>query len=210
MKYSIHIYLFLLAAVILNSCITAGNLTIDGYLASEDTRSQPTPTDTVQIEEGVAVKPMPSVDDRNHLRIQNHYACVDSTLEITYRASNLIVDIDTTIGQCFGVWFETQDVTKTPQIEVFAKYTGPDTLSILAGFTDSNSNTHYATDKAQSLTNDGFKKLVFNYGDPLTNGINEVDMTLAKSVLFFYNIEESKSVKGQLLIKSIEINSNKQ
>lgn len=204
MKSSTYIYLFLLAAA-LTSCLSVGNLTIDGNLAAEENSLPQTPMDTVELEETV-IKPMMVTDDQDHLRIQNYYACVDSTVEITYRASNLIVDIDSMTGQCFGVWFETQDVTKTPTIEVVAKYTGSDTLSVLTGFTDSNSRTHYATDKAIPLTNDGFKKLVFNYGNPLTNGINEVDMTLAKSVLFFYNIEESKSVKGQLIIKSITIN----
>jgi hypothetical protein len=142
--------------------------------------------------------------------LSHWYSCVTGKPGLSIRNSALEVSIDNPLGDCFGMYFDAMDITKTPVIKLKIKYTGDidkaGAADILPGFMDSNNNKTYYPEKAKIVkTGQDLLTLYFDYRHEFNMHEKQIDPGKVTNILFFINILGVKNLHGQFTIEELSL-----
>lgn len=144
--------------------------------------------------------------DKSNLQLNHWYSCDDSKIKIQENNDNVKIAYQNAMGSCFGVWFDSIDVTKLSTVNVKLKYEGIDSSEVLIGFTDIYKNKTYEPSKVRVLKSQtGFVEYFIDYKDEIMKNPSKFDFTKVNSLLFFINITGRKNDSGNLIIENISL-----
>lgn len=183
-------------AVFITSCVQVAQLNMDG-----------TP---VKPGEVIVYEEAPQVEEEFVYEVnpmKNYFSCQKDSLNVKYYARTLEMKINNPIGQCFGIWFAPRTVSDSVMVSFNAKYTGSDTLDLVAGFTDAGGGSIEATDQLQTIFEDknGFKTFTYTFDELSDTAFKELNKANVETVIIYLNTQKKTNLKGHLTVKDIKI-----
>jgi hypothetical protein len=179
-------------AMLLVSCISFEDAKLDDKTSGPKTVSAP-----------------PKSSSSKAMDLNANYSCVKDWPYLSMSGTALQVGLNEAKGNCFGVYFDTKDVSKSPVIKVRAKFSPSSkvaSVDILAGFTDDKGGKTYVPEKSKIVKSGAdYTDYYFDYTNEMKTSESYVDPTKVKSILIFVNILGVDNLSGTLSVEEISL-----
>ncbi len=143
------------------------------------------------------------------LDLNANYSCVKDWPSLSVSNGALQIGLKEAKGNCFGLYFDTKDVSASPVIKVKAKFvsTGKaNAVDILPGFTDEKGGKTYYPEKSKMVSSGSdYVTFYFDYTNEIKSADRYVDPAKVKSILIFVNILGVDNLSGTLSIEEISL-----